>query len=149
MVCSVARVCVVDGKKFLDTMRCEDMSFSIVLKDGKIEVEEGPIEVVNLLKEFPNIVLNNIPNGLPLVWKISHQMDLILGASFPNKATHRMTPAESEELNRQVNQLLIRESLSPCVIPAVLEPKKNGEWRMCTDSRSINKITIKYRFPLQ
>ena len=138
MVCSVAKVCVVDGKKFLDTMRHEDVCFAIVPKDGKIEVEEVPAEVAELLKEFPDIVSDNVLDGLPPVRKISHQMDLIPRASFSNKVAHRMTPAESEELNRQVNQLLqkglIRESLSPCAVPIVLAPKKNGEWRMCIDS---------------
>ncbi len=33
-------------------------------------------------------------------------------------------------------------------MPIVLAPKKYGEWRMCTNSRAINRITIKYQFPL-
>jgi len=63
-----------------------------------------------------------------------------------------MTPKENEEIRKQVQELLdkglMRESLSPCAVSTVLSPKKNGGWRMCTESISLNKITISYRFPL-
>jgi hypothetical protein len=63
-----------------------------------------------------------------------------------------LTLQENEEVKKQVQDLinkgLIRESLSPCIVPTMLSPNKNGVWRMCTYSRDINKITIRYIFPL-
>lgn len=63
-----------------------------------------------------------------------------------------MTPQQNDEIARQIqellNQVLIRKSIIPCVIPIVLAPKKGETWRPCTDSRAINRITIRCRLPI-
>ena len=104
------------------------------------------------MNEYKEILVEHIPNGLLLVRSISHCMDLIPREILPNKASSRLTLSENEELNKQVQEMvqrgLIKESLSPCAIPTILAPKNNGEWRMCAYSRAINKITVKYRFPM-
>ena len=39
-------------------------------------------------------------------------------------------------------------STSPCGSLIIPIPKKDGTWHMCVDFRSLNKITIKNRYPL-
>ena len=99
--------------------------------DGSIDLM--PKEIAKFLNEYKDIIVDDIPNGLPPIRSISHCMDLIPGDSFPNKAPYRLTPTENEKLNRQVHELLekglIREILSPCVVPIVLAVRRieNGE----------------------
>ncbi|GJW86993.1 RNA-directed DNA polymerase, partial [Tanacetum coccineum] len=124
----------------------------LVIVEENTPVEDVPVEVIPLLNEFFDIFPDDIPAGLPLMREIQHCIDFTLGSTIPHKAAYRMNPKEYNELHRQVTELLvkglIRESMSPCAIPALLVPKPNGTFRMCIDSRAVKKITIKYRFPI-
>jgi hypothetical protein len=96
-----------------------------------------PRAITNLLQEFKDVIPAEIPPGLPPLRGIEHQIDLIPDASLPNRAANRTNPEETKEIQRQVQKLLdngyVRESLSPCDVPIILVPKKNGTWRMCVD----------------
>jgi hypothetical protein len=90
-----------------------------------------------------------VPASLPPLCGIEHQIDFIPGATLPNCAPYRINPEETKEIQKQVQALFdkgyIRVSLSPCAIPIILVPKKDGTWRMCVDFRAVNNITIRYR----
>ena len=45
------------------------------------------VEITELLNEYKDIIVDDIPDGLPLVRSIGHCMDLIPGASFPKQST--------------------------------------------------------------
>ncbi|KAL4281397.1 hypothetical protein GQ457_03G017270 [Hibiscus cannabinus] len=102
--------------------------------------------------EFKDVFPDETPKGLPPLRGIEHQIDFIPGATIPNRPAYRTNPEETKELQRQVTELMdkgyIRESLSPCAVPVLLVPKKDGSWRMCVDCRVVNQITIKYRHPI-
>jgi hypothetical protein len=150
-------ILLMSGKELLDEVKKEeDMQFVVVRKPRVILtstlIDDLPEEIQEMLEKISDIVVDDLPCSFTPIRSISHHIDLILGEIFPNKEAYRLTPQENEEVKKQVQDLmdkgLVRESLSPCIVPTMLIPKKDGGWRMCTDSRSINKITIRYRFPL-
>ena len=123
-----------------------------ILTTNTFDDFEVPSSVKTLLQDFQDMFPPNVPNGLPPLRGIEHQIDLIPGASLPNRPAYRSNPQETKEIQRQVDELIskgwVRDSMSPCAVPVILVPKKDGTWRMCSDCRALNNITIKYRHPI-
>ena len=51
-----------------------------------------------MLSEFGDIIVDELPDELPPISKISHHTKFIPGVSFPNIAAYRMNPRENEEI---------------------------------------------------
>lgn len=94
------------GKEFLkDFKEDEGVGYAIIVKPKEEESsKQTPIhvEVLQLLDQFKDIICDGAPPTLPPKRAISHQIDFILDASFPSKATYKMTLEKNKEIARQV-----------------------------------------------
>ena len=110
-----------------------------------------PSVVFDVLQDFEDVFPDEVPPGLPPKRGIEHQIDLVPGASLPNRAAYRTNTEETKEIQRQVEDLIkkgyVQESLSPCAVPVLLVRKKDGSWQMSVDCRAINNIIVMYRHP--
>ena len=82
------------------------------------------IGVEELFKEFGDVVPKDTPHGLLPLRMIEHQIDLISGASLPNKPAYRRNLEETKQIQRQVESSMekrwVRECLSPCAMFVIL-----------------------------
>ncbi|KAI0505034.1 hypothetical protein KFK09_015991 [Dendrobium nobile] len=149
-----AAIQLVSGANLLRDWKNHSPMFALILTEPNSysTISLSPPEVSTLLHEYSDVVPADLPARLPPLRQIQHQIDFTPGAVLPNLPHYRLNPKEQAILQDLVDDLLgkqlIQVSLSPCAIPALLVPKKDNNWRMCIDSRAVNKITTKYRFSM-
>ena len=78
------------GKEYLQHIEENEVNFVVICKPKVImtstKVFDLPIEIQDMLENYCDIIVDDLPNELPPIRRISHLIDLILGASLPNKA---------------------------------------------------------------
>ncbi|KAJ9532067.1 hypothetical protein QJQ45_003771 [Haematococcus lacustris] len=107
--------------------------------------------VKRLINEYHTIFSEEL-RGLPPTRKVAHTIPLEPGAKPPFRPMYRMSPAELQEVERQIKELLahdlIEPSSSPFGAPVLFVTKADGSLRMCIDYRALNKVTVKNKYPL-
>ena len=92
------------------------------------------------------------PSGVNLQTGVSHTIDLKPDSKPPVHGLRRMSPAELEELQKQLTMYLekgwIRPSSSAFGAPVVFARKSDGTLRFCVDYRALNDLTVKNAYPL-
>ena len=80
------------------------------LNNGETNTNSSlPSVFVSLLQEYEDLFTEDIPSGLPPIRGIEHQVDFIPGAVIPNRPAYRSNPDETKELQRQVEELILKD----------------------------------------
>ena len=59
-----------------------------------------PSVVLDLLQDFEDVFPDELPAGLPPLRGIEHQIDLVPGASLPNRPAYRTNLEETKEIQQ-------------------------------------------------
>ncbi|GBG75318.1 hypothetical protein CBR_g19950 [Chara braunii] len=123
--------------------------FLALVKQTDVPTVVCPPEIQQVVDQYADLMQE--PIGLPNK-PTKHHIELLPGAVPPKGRIYRMSPAELEELRKQLETLTskgwIRPSTSEFGAPVLFVPKGNGEFKMCIDYRGLNKITRKSTEPL-
>jgi hypothetical protein len=108
------------------------------------------IEDVPIVREYPDMFPEELP-GMPPDRDIEFIIDLIPETTPIAKRPYRMAAPELAELKKQLGELqrsgFIRPSSSPWGALVLFVEKKDKCMRMCVDYPSLNKVTIKNKYP--
>ncbi|XP_014489586.1 uncharacterized protein LOC106752417 [Vigna radiata var. radiata] len=107
-------------------------------------------ELALLLSNYVDIFAT--PTSLPPSRAHDHSIPLLEGAGPVKVKLYRYPHSKKEEIEKLIADMLrariIQPSKSPFSSPIILVKKKDGSWRVCTDYRALNAITIKDSFPI-
>ncbi|UYV70499.1 K02A2.6-like [Cordylochernes scorpioides] len=121
---------------------------NLTLDPGLSEIQR--LQLVSCLDEFIGIFdFGSTP--IKPTSTVKHKINT--GDQSPIKQRpYRVAPSErrliQDEVNKMIENHIVKPSESPWSSPVILVRKKDGTWRFCVDYRRFNKITKKDVYPL-
>ena len=101
--------------------------------------------------DYPDVFPEELP-GLPPRREIEFAIDVVPSAASASITLYRMAPVELKELKLQLQELLEKGFIRPCVspwgAPVLFVKKKDSILRLCVDYRQLNKMIVKNKYPL-
>ncbi|GJR14630.1 putative reverse transcriptase domain-containing protein [Tanacetum coccineum] len=82
---------------------------TLIIRVMEKKSHEKRLEDIPVVREFPEIFLEDLP-GLPLIYQVEFQIDLIPGTTPVARAPYRLAPSEMQELSNQLQELSNRGS---------------------------------------
>jgi hypothetical protein len=117
---------------------------------GDSQTTISPEDITELVAQHH--LLFQEPKELPPSRSFDHSIPLIEGVKPVNIKPYRYSPAQKDEIERQLREMLengiIQPSSNPFASPVLLVKKKDGSWRFCVDYRQLNNMIVKNKYPL-
>ncbi|XP_028242204.1 uncharacterized protein LOC114420533 [Glycine soja] len=116
--------CIINGKLcslIVDGGSCTNVASSRLVSKLNLETKPHPrpyklqwlsedeeVKVTQQVEDFDDVFPRSVPDGLPPLRGIEHHIDLIPGASLPNRPAYRSNPQETKEIERAINNITIK-----------------------------------------
>lgn len=110
---------------------CNETTYVLAIVVTELLLIEEPLSdsVKDILTQFSDVSPLELPKKLPSLQSLQQKIDFIPGSVLPNLPHYRMSPKEHEILQSIIEDLLkqqfIKPSLNPCVVEALIIPKKD------------------------
>jgi hypothetical protein len=154
-------------RKYDEVILCAKRAIRFTKEDGTIvefnaaipaeqlsllnKVQGTSLNEIEIVREYPDVFPEELP-GMPPDRHIEFMIELLPGTSPISKRSYRMSVNELVELKKQIAELqskgFIRLSSSPWGAPVLFVEKKDLTQQICVDYHSLNKVTIKNKYPL-
>ncbi|KAK3556470.1 hypothetical protein QTP70_008246 [Hemibagrus guttatus] len=115
-------------------------------------LENRSIDIPTCYSHFSDVFCPKKASKLPPHWPWDCAIDLIPGEPVPRGRIYSLSLPEEKAMEEYITEALaqgyIRPSTSPAASSFFFVAKKDGGLRPCIDYQALNKITVKFRYPL-